>query len=136
MNSGHSLRAAGMTLFCAPCKGQSLLCRRGGIEVGRIRLAGGLVEALDRCRFAQAVDKLGLRAAGDVVLQLAFDLIICRRRLGALVFDLDNVPAELRLDRIRNLALVDLECCLSDFRHLLILGVIPDIGAFGRAWVL
>src|SRR5689334_10136418 len=83
----HSLRLAGMTLFYARRKGQSLLRRRGRIERGGIRLAGGLVEALNRCRFAQVVDKLGLGAARDVVLQLAFNLIICRRRLGALVFD-------------------------------------------------
>src|SRR5215472_5850405 len=87
--------SAGMTLFCAPRKGQLFLCRRGGIERGGIGLAGGLVEALDRCGLAQIVDKLGLRAARDVVLQLAFDLVIGRGRLDALVFDLDDVPAEL-----------------------------------------
>src|SRR5262249_56286829 len=60
--------SAGMTLFCAPRKGQLFLCWRGRIERGGIGLAGRLVEALDRSRLAQIVDKLGLRAAPGVVL--------------------------------------------------------------------
>src|SRR5262249_21254788 len=131
----HSLGWAGMTLFCAPRKGKSLLRRRGGIEGGGIRLVGGRIEALDLCRFAQVVDKIGLRAACDVILQLTFDLIICRRRPDALVFDFDDVPAKLRLDRIRDLALIELESGFGEFRHHLILGEIAEVAAFGRAGV-
>ena len=73
---------------------------------------------------------------GDVIFDLRLDLFEGRRRLGALVLDLDDVPAELGLHRIGNLALVELECDLGEFRHHLLLGEIAEIAAFGRARVL
>src|SRR5262249_33798600 len=132
----HSLGSAGMTRFYAPRKCKLLLRRRGRIERGGIALTGRLVEALDRRRFAQIIDQLRLSAAGDVILQLSFDLIVSRRRLYALVFDLNDVPAKLRLDRIRNLTLVELERRFGEFRHHLIFGEPAKIAAFGRAWIL
>ena len=64
------------------------------------------------------------------------DLVEGRRRLGALVLDLDDVPAELRLDRIGNLALVELERDFGEFRHHLVLGEVAEIAAVGGAGVL
>ena len=52
-----------------------------------------------------------------------------RRLLRALVLDLDDVPAELRLHRIGDLARVHLEGDVGEFRHHLALGEIAEIAA-------
>ena len=65
-------------------------------------------------------------------LDLVLDLLELRRRLGALVLDLDDVPAELRLHRIGELALVELEGHLGEFRHHLVLGEIAEVAALRR----
>src|ERR1700733_14499062 len=103
-----SLRSAGMTkAFKTPCKGNSsLLRRRGGIERG-VR-GRRLVETLDGGGLAQILHQLRLRAMGDVI-------------------------CDLRLPRIGQLPLVELESPFGEFRHHLVLGEIAEIAAFGRA---
>src|SRR5271168_2802813 len=74
-----------------------LLLRRGRrVERRRVGCWRRLVEALDLGGGAQLLDVLRLRAVGDVILDLAFDVVESRSWLGALIFDLDDVPAELR----------------------------------------
>ena len=94
-----------------------------------------LVEALDGRRFAQILDQFGLRLVGDEILDLAVHFVEGRRRLGALILDLDDVPAELRMDRIGNLSLVELERGFGEFGHHLVLGEVAEIAAIGRARV-
>src|SRR4051812_24871772 len=86
---------------------------RPGGGRGRRRRRGG---AFDLGGGAQLGDELGLRLARDIGLELSFDLIEGWQRLLALVFDLDDVPAELRLYRVGHLALVELERGLGKFR--------------------
>ncbi len=105
-----------------------LLCRRGGIEGGRIGRRR-VVEPLDICGAAQLLHQLGLRPVGDIILDLAFDLVEFRGRLDALVLDFDDVPAELRFHRIGDLPLVELESDFGEFRHHLVLGEITEIAA-------
>src|SRR5579862_1296903 len=72
-----------------------LLRRRCRIELRWIRRRRRLIEALDGGGFAQIRNQFGLRLVRDVILDLAAHFVEGRRRLGALVFDLDDVPAEL-----------------------------------------
>src|SRR5215813_446503 len=93
---------------------------------------GGLrrfVEAFDLGGGAQLGDKLDLRLALDIALELALDLVEIRRLPLALVLDLENVPAELSLDRIGDLAFVELEGDRREFRHHLVLGEVAEIAA-------
>src|SRR5580692_12287233 len=83
------------------------LRRRRRVERRGIRRGRGLVEALDLGGLAQIVDQFRLSAMRHIVLQLDLDLIEGRRRLGALVLDLDDVPAELGMNGFGNLALVE-----------------------------
>ena len=80
-------------------------------------------------------DHLGLRLMGDEIFHLRLDLVEARRRLGALILHFDDVPAELRMHRIGNLALVELERRRGEFRHHLVLGEIAEIAAVRRAGV-
>src|SRR5215510_6300181 len=98
--------------------------------LGRRRRALG-VGALDLRTLAELGNGLGLGPAHHVGLDLVLDLLERRNRAVALVLDLDHVPAELRLDRIRQLALVELERGLGELRHHLILGEVAEIAAFG-----
>src|ERR1700704_6689395 len=66
-----------------------VLLRLGGLVGGR------LVEAFDLGGLAQLGDELGLRLAGEEILDLVLHLFEFRRLLGALVLELDDVPAEL-----------------------------------------
>src|SRR5260221_4654445 len=79
-----------------------------------------------RCGLGQTLDLCALTRLGDEVLvrllhQHGLDAIFHRIEGGrfafALVFDLDDVPAELALHRIGHLALVELECGLAEFRN-------------------
>src|SRR5262245_50094646 len=62
-----------------------------------------LVEALDLRLLAQLCDQLGLGAAHDEGFDLVAYLLELRHRTVAPVFELDDVPAELRADRVRHL---------------------------------
>src|SRR5215467_10591045 len=70
----------------------------------RLRLRGRLVQAFDLGGLAQLADELALRLARQEGLDLVLHLVELRRLLGALVLELDDVPAELRLHRVRQLA--------------------------------
>src|SRR5262245_1360063 len=115
-------------------------CLRLGRSVlalpGRPALLGRLVEALDLRALAQLADELALRFAREIGLDLVLHLLELRRLLGALVLDLDDVPAELRLHRIGELARIHLERDLGELGHHLILGEIAKIAAFGGAGIL
>ena len=63
-------------------------------------------------------------------------LVEFRNRPVALLLDLDDVPAELGLHRIGELAGFELERRLGEFRHHLILGEIAEIAAVGGTRVL
>src|SRR5215471_19227649 len=58
-----------------------------------LRLLGRLVEALDFCALAQLGDEIGLCLARQIRLDLILHLLEFRRLLGALVLDLDDMPA-------------------------------------------
>src|SRR4051812_6783528 len=86
--------------------------RRGSGSRSRRRRGGGrgrFTDALDLAFGAQLGDQFCLRAAHQIALELILDLVELRRLALALVLDLDDVPAELRLHRIRKLTLVELE---------------------------
>src|SRR5262249_57006072 len=87
------------------CANSSILLLGRGRWRGRGRRALG-VRALDLRTLAELGNGLGLGPAHHVGLDLVLDLLERRNRAVALVLDLDHVPAELRLDRIRQLALV------------------------------
>src|ERR1700690_3459927 len=91
-----------------------------------------------RCALGQTLDLGALTRLGDEVLvrllhQHGLDAILHRiegRRLAlALVLDLDDVPAELALHRIGNLALVELEGGFAEFGNDLVLGDEAEIAA-------
>src|SRR5689334_21579554 len=98
--------------------------RRGRGGLGRL---GRLVEALDLRIGAQLADEVHLRLALDVALELALHLVELRRLALALVLDLEDVPAELGLDRLGDLALGKREGDLREFRHHLVLGKVAEI---------
>src|SRR6185437_12301233 len=135
MDSGP--RPAGMTkAFAARRKRKSsLLGWRHRVDRG----VGGrrrLVEVLDLGACAHLLDQRRLRAMRDIIVDLALDLLERRRRLDALVLDLDDVPPELGLHRVGNLSLAELERDRGEFRDHLLLGEIAEIAAVGPAWIL
>src|SRR5438477_8839104 len=86
-----------------------LLRRRRHLAVGRLRIGrlgrvGRLVQTLDLGLGAELADEVGLGLAGDVGLDLGLDLGEVRRLAAALLLDLDDVPAELRLHGVGDLA--------------------------------
>ena len=74
-------------------------------------------------------DRVALRLLGDVARRLVLDLLEGREALGAHALDLDDVPAELGLDRLGNLALLQLERGLGEFRHHAVLGEPAEVAA-------
>ena len=74
-------------------------------------------------------DRVALRLLGDIARRLVLDLLEGREALGARALDLDDVPAELRLDRIGNLAFLQLEGGFGEFRHHAVLGEPAEIAA-------
>src|SRR5579871_6560784 len=92
---------------------------RGGGR--RRRRVGGLVHALDLGALAELGDIIGLRLARHISFNLALDLIELRRLAVALLLDLDDVPAKLRLHGVGNLAWLELEGGLGKLRHHLVL---------------
>src|SRR5712671_2099254 len=101
---------------------RSILLRFGG-------LLGGLVEALDLGGAAQLGDEVDLRLAHHVALELGLDLVEFRRLTLALVLDLEDMPAELGLDRVGHLAFVELEGDRGEFGDHLVLGEIAEVAA-------
>src|SRR5262249_54277177 len=89
-----------------------------------LRLVRRLVEALDLGVCAQLGHEIDLRLAHRELLDLVAHGVECRRLALALVLDLEHVPAELRLDGVGDLALVEPEGHLGEFRHHLLFGEI------------
>ena len=85
---------------------------------------------------AQLGDVVGLRLAHHIVLDLGLHLIEIRRLAVALFLDLDDVPAELRLHGLGDLAGLQREGDGGEFRHHLVLGEEAEIAAIGGARVL
>src|ERR1044072_930484 len=73
-----------------------LLLLRWGCRGSRRRWCGGCRRAdpLDLAFRAQLADQLALLAARHEAFQLILDLVELRRLTGALVLDLDHMPAE------------------------------------------
>src|SRR5277367_799198 len=89
--------------------GGGRLARVGrGLRRRRQRLAVR-VEQLDFGRVVELEDGVLLRLLGDVAGGLVLDLLEGGKAFGALALDLDDVPAELRLDRLGDLAFLQLE---------------------------
>src|SRR6187397_3355755 len=86
-----------------------------------------LIQPFDLGAFLELVDVVGLGFPNHIGLDLVLDLGELRHRLVALVLHLDDVPAELRLYRIRHLSLVQLECRFGEFRHHLVLAEVAEI---------
>src|SRR5271156_808739 len=122
---------------------RGFLARIGRLGLRRQRLAVG-VEELDLGRAVQLRDRVALRLLGDVTRRLILDLLERREALGPDALDLDDVPAELGLDRRGNLAFLQLEGGLREFRHHAVLGEPAEGAAFAsssvgsrmwRAWI-
>src|SRR5215475_12547695 len=112
-----------------------VLGRVGGLGSAGRRV-GGLVHALDLGALAQLADIVGLRLARDIGLDLGLDLIELRRLAVALFLDLDDVPAELRLHGVGNLAGLERESDRGKLRHHLLLGEEAEVAAVGSAGIL
>ncbi len=108
----------------------------GASGLRRLRVGSGLVHALDLGAFAQLGDVVGLRLARHIGLDLALDLVEIGRLAVALFLDLDDVPAELRLHGIGDLARLQRERDGGEFRHHLVLGEEAEVAAVGCAGVL
>ena len=109
--------------------GRGFLARIGRLGFRRQRLAVG-VEELDLGGAVELSDRLALRLLGDIARGLVLDLLEGREGLGSHAFDLDDVPTELRLHRIGNLAFLQLEGGFGEFRHHAVLGEPAEIAAF------
>src|SRR3954469_59040 len=72
-------------------------------RLARLRL-GRLVQPLDLGGLAQLENELLLGLAGQVLLDLLLHLLEGRHGLPPLLLELDDVPAELALHRLRDLA--------------------------------
>src|SRR5882757_3979307 len=105
---------------------RSILLRFGGLLGGFV---GGLVEALDLGGAAQLGDEVDLRLAHHVAFELGLDLVEFRRLTLALVLDLEDMPAELGLDRVGHLAFIELEGDRGEFGDHLVLGEIAEVAA-------
>src|SRR5215471_5269659 len=90
---------------------------------------GRFVEALDLCIDPQLGDEIHLRLARGELFDLAPNLVKRRRLAHALILDLENMPAELGLDRSRHLALLQSESDLGEFRHHLVAGKVAEVPA-------
>ena len=78
----------------------------------------------------QAGNQLALRLLRDIAPGLLFDLLKGRKRFHPLFFDLDDMPAELALDRVGDLPRLHLERRLGEFRHHLVAREPAEISAF------
>src|SRR5207302_81047 len=76
------------------------------------------------------------RLARHIGLDLRLDLLEVGGLAGALFLDLDDVPAELRLHGVGDLAGLEREGDGGEFRHHLFLGEEAEIAAIGGAGVL
>ena len=93
------------------------------------------VEHLDLGRVVELENGVLLRLLRDVAGRLVFNLLEGGEALGSHAFDLDDVPAELRLDRFGNIAVLHLESGVGKFRHHPVLGEPAEIAAIaGRVF--
>src|SRR5438105_4589175 len=90
---------------------------------------GRLVQALDLGVGAQLGHVIDLCLAGRELLDFPAHLLERRRRAHALVLDLEHMPAELSLDRVGDLALLQPECDFGKFRHHLVAREKAEIAA-------
>ena len=118
----------GLSAGAGAGRGGRFLARIGRLGLGRQRLAVG-VEELDLRRAMQLRDRVALRLLGDIARRLVLDLLEGREALGARILDLDDVPAELRLDRLGHFALLQLERRFGEFRHHAVLGEPSEVAA-------
>ena len=117
-----------MLLLCGRC--------RCGLRIGGLGRIVLLIESLDLRFGAQLRDIVRLRLADDEGLELRLHLLEGRCLAGALVLDLDDVPAELRLHGVGNLAGLECESGGREFRHHLVLGEVAEVAAVRGARVL
>ena len=82
------------------------------------------------------LDEVGLRLARHIGFNLRLHLLEVRRLALALVLDLDDMPAELALHRIGNLACLEFERDLRELRHHLLLGEVAKVAAIRGARIL
>src|SRR4051794_2669266 len=123
------------------CAGRACACRACARRAaGRGRGGGGArsrsVGPLDLGAVAQLGDEIGLCLAHHVGLELRLHLIEGWNLALALILNLDDVPAELGLYRVGDLALVELERHLGEFRHHLVLGEVAEVAALRGARIL
>ena len=90
----------------------------------------GRIEALELTLGAERHDNVGLRLARDVLRNLVLHVGERRQRLGAQVFELDDVPAKLAFHRRGDFARLQLERSVGEFRNHAVLGEIAEIAAF------
>src|SRR3954471_10622161 len=94
------------------CASPLFFCRRSPRSCrsrSRCRRSGRLVEPLDLGGLAELCHQLGLRLAHHKSFDAILELLEGWRLAIALLLQLDDVPAELRLDRIGGLARIHLE---------------------------
>ena len=115
-------------MFSACAASAGAILARIGRRASAARLAVG-VEHLDLGRAVELENGVALRLLGDIAGRLVLDLLEGREALGAHAFDLDDVPAELRLDRIGHLAFLQLERGFGEFRHHAVLGEPAEVAA-------
>src|SRR3974377_524665 len=123
----------GMSGNCAGASGEIDKAR---LSESLVLLLGRLVQAFDLCGFPQLRDEIGLRLAREKSLNLTLHLVEFRRLLGAPVLDLDDMPSELCLHWIGQLAGVHLERNLGELGHHLIFGEIAEVAALGGTRIL
>ena len=107
--------------------------RRGRRSGRRLGAAGsGLPSAsnISILALAQLAISVALRLLRDIARRLVLHLVEGREGLHPLPLDLDDVPAELGLDRIGDLAGLQLERDFGEFRHHAVLGEPAEIAAF------
>ena len=107
-------------------RGLRVLAARAGAGSCRSR-----VGPLDLGMVAQVDDEFALRFLHDVMGDLVLHLIERRQLALANLFDLDDVPAERALHRVGDLAGLQLEGGIGEFRHHLVFGEPAEIAALG-----
>ena len=101
-----------------------------------IRFGRRVIRALDLGGFAQLRHVIRLRLARHIGLDLGLDLLEIGSLAVALFLDLDDMPAELRLDRVGDLAGLHRESDGGKFRYHLVLGEEAEIATVRCAGIL
>src|SRR5438876_9919887 len=93
-------------------------------------------EVLDASFCAQLVGQIGLGASRQIGFELILYLVELRNLAIASVLDLDDVPAELGLHRVRELANGQRKGDFGEFRYHLVAGEVAEIAALASARIL